>query len=233
MNRGQIKTNVRSNLDEASAAFYTEVDLNDSLQDGYDDIVILSQCIVKSVTLNWHNDLSYLNFRDDYGITDYLGTIAIYNNPTRFWLRDDLSLRSFDKIRLDWEKWTGTPQFWAPSDPLHIAIAPKYNNVTTVDGAFDAGGFSNGFFVNTSMSASLTFRLLYWAIAPTLTTDGSTFLISTDAQDMLEFYVTADMLEQQNEFTKASEYWTKYYNSLIAYSSRVKRINKSDLLLRV
>jgi len=229
--RSQIKTIIRENLDEVNAAFYTDTDLNDSIQDAYDDIICLSQCIVKSVTLTWIDHLSYINFSRDYGIADYLATVAIFNARTNRWLRDDLTLRDFDKIRRDWEIWTGTPQFWAPSDPDHIAIAPKFNS-TIVGGAFHGGAFSDAFFISTG-GTTATFRLVYWAQAPVLHADNDIFLIASDVQDMLEYYVTADMLEQQNEFTKSQEYWTKYYETLIDYSDRVKRINKSDLLLRI
>ncbi len=229
--RGQLKTTIRINLNDSGVTFWSESDLNDSLQDAYDDIVCLSQCVVKSVTLNWLGNLSYYNFRDDYGITDYLATVAIFNNATNLWLRDDLNLRDLDRLRRDWECWVGTPQFWVTSDPLHIAIAPKYNTLAVL-GAFNPFAFSDAFFIGSS-SLVQTFKLVYWAQAPVLLNDSSTFLTASDVQNLFEFYTTADMLEQAQEFTKASEYWDKYYNSLIEYSDRVKVNNKSDLLLRV
>lgn len=207
--RGQIKTNIRVNLDDNAVTFYTDTDLNDSIQDAYDDICSLSQCIVKNTTLTWIANLSYINFITDYSITDYLATTAIFNNLTNRWLRDDLNLRDLDRLRRDWENWTGTPQFWAPSDVNHIVIAPKY---TTSSG---------------------TFKLVYWASAPTLTSDNDTLLTASDVQDMFEHYCTADLLEQAQEYTKANEYWTKYYESLAEYSERTKKMNKSDLLFRV
>lgn len=208
--RGQLKLTIRTNLDDAGVTFYSETDLDDSFQDCYEDITCLSQCIVKSVTLSWVADLSYLNFVSDYGLIDYLAATAIFNYNTNRWLRDDLNLRDFDKLRTDWELWSGTPQFWATCDPLHIAIAPKYS--TDVSG---------------------TFKLVYWALAPVLSSDSDTLLVSSDVQSLFEFYVTADLLEQAQEYSKASEFWQKYYTSLEEYSNRVKRINKSDLLLRI
>lgn len=234
--RGQIKTTVRNNLDDSGVSFYSDDDLNDSLQDAYDDIACLSQCIVKTIVLQWIGDLSYYNFVEDFGITDYMATTAIFNYTTNVWLRDDLNLRDFDKIRRDWETWTGSPQFWAPSDPLHIAIAPRETTGgVSVGGAFNGSAFlPTAFFTNSAASASTqTFKLYYWAQAPDLASDSSTFLIASDVQDLLEFYTTADLLEQAEEFTKASEYWSKYFEGLVDYSTRVKRNNKSDLLLRV
>lgn len=210
LNRGQLKTNVRTNLDdEGLGTFYSEDDLNDSLQDAYDDIVVLTQCIPKTVTINWISSLSYYDFSNDCGINDYLATVAIFNNLTNRWLRDDLNLRDFDRLRRDWEIWEGTPQFWAPSDPKRIAIAPRY--------ALSPGSF----------------KLLYWAQAPVLATDSDILLTANDVQNLFEFYCTGDMLEQQQEFTKAAEYWEKYFNSIDEYAQRVKNNSKSDVLLRI
>jgi hypothetical protein len=230
--RGQIKTTIRQNLDDNGVTFYSDDDLNESFQDAYDDIAIISQCICKNVTLTWIGQLSYYDFVNDFGVSDYLATTAIFNYTTNRWLRDDLTIRDFDRIRRDWELWEGTPQFWASSDPNHIAIAPKYQNAPGAPGAFSLISFSSAFDIGTLGSLG-TFKLIYWAQAPVLVSDLNTLLTASDVQNLFEFYVTADMLEQAEEFSKAGEYWEKYYNSLQEYSVRVKRINKSDLLLRV
>src|ERR1017187_3163833 len=231
-NRGQIKLTVRQNLDDNGVSFYSDDDLNESLQDAYDDIVCMSQCITKSVTLQWMGKLSYYDFRVDLGLTDYLAPVAIFNYATNRWLRDDLTLRDLDRLRRDWELWIGTPQFWCSSDPDHIAIAPKYEDPGAFGGAFDPPAFVKAFLVGVQSTLS-NFKLVYWAQAPVLTDDSGTFLTASDVQNLFEFYCTADMLEGAEEFDKASEYWEKYYSSLVEYSSRVKKINRSDLLLRV
>lgn len=212
MNLGQIKTSVRTNLNDNGVTFWTDTDFNDSFQDAYDDVVCLSQCVVKSTTLSWIANLSYYDVVVDCGVLDYLATVAIFNYATNRWLRDDLNLRDFDKFRKDWETWSGTPQFWASSDFSRIAVAPKYI---------------------TSIPTPGTFKLVYWTTAPVLFTDGDNFLMASDAQTLLEYYVSADMLEQAQEFSKAAEYWEKYYTDLEEYSDRVKCNNRSDLLLRV
>src|ERR1035437_437933 len=209
--RGQLKTIVRTNLDDAGVTFYQDIDLNDSMQDAYDDVCCLSQCIVKIAdNLNWVANVVYYNPASDLSLSDYLGPVAIFNYNTNRWLRDDLTLRDFDRIQRNWENWQGTPQFWSPSDPLHFAIAPNY------------GSIPQG-----------TFKLVYWAIAPQLVDDSSVFLIASDVNNLIEFYCTADMLEQVQEYQKAGDFWEKYFSSLDEYSARVKTNNKSDLLMRV
>lgn len=230
MTRLQVKNNVRVNLADAAVSFYSEDDLNDSLQDAYDDIAILTQCINKEVTLTWPNEIGYLDFLNNFGVDDYLGTVGLFNNTNNRWLSDNLSIRDLDRLRRDWEKWLGTPLFWAPVNFQKIAICPKYTG-TVVDGAFFGGAFSDAFYIGSSTLG--TFKLAYWATAPVLVNDSSTFLIATDMQTLLEFYCTADLLEQAQEYVKAGAFWLKYYRDVLTYKERVHAINRSDLLMRV
>lgn len=207
--RGQVKARIQQNLIELNQHWYSDDDLNQSIQDAYDDMAILTQCIQnKAPALQWLANLNYYNFVY-LGISDYLGTIAIFNNVSNVWLRDDLNLKDFDRIRRDWEVWVGTPLFWAPSDPSNIAICPKY---PTTLGSYD---------------------LYYWTVAPQLVDDTSTFLIASDKETDLVWYCTADLLEQAQEFNKAATFWQAYFEDIEDYADRVKRNCKSDLLLRV
>lgn len=230
--RGQIKADIQDNLSDLSLNFYSDDDLNQSIQDAYDDVGILTQCIQSKVTLNWLSNLSYYNFQS-LGVTDYLGTIAIFNNVTNLWLRDDLNLKDFDRIRRDWEIWIGTPQFWAPSDPNNIAIAAKYLAGGNNNGAFDPQSFSNAFYIDSTYGTLGSFILYYFTLAPVLVSDTDTFLIASDMQTLITNYCTADLLEQAQEYSKAGTYWTKYFSDIEDYADRVKRNNKSDLLLRI
>lgn len=227
--RGQLKSTIRENLDDANAVRFTDDDLNESFQDAYDDIAALTQCFTQRVTLRWESGLSYYDFKS-IGVTDYLGTIAIFNNVNNQYLRDDLSTRDFDNLRRDWELWIGTPQFWAPISPDKIAIAAKYLS-TSVNGAFNPYAFSSAYFIGGV--AVGTFDLTYSTTAPTVTDDATSPLIASDMQVMFEYYMTADMLEQDEEFAKANVFFTKYYECVRDFSKRVKVINKHDLLLRV
>lgn len=233
--RGQVKAQIQTNLTDLNINFYSDEDLNNSIQDGYEDIVTLSQCIQKNITLPWVSNLSYYNFQTRYQITDYLGTIAIFNNVSNLWLRDDLSLKDFDRIRRDWETWIGTVMFWAPSDPSNIAICPKMLDSNLSYGAFDYGSFDSGsFYINNSSESNLgSFILYYWATAPILVSDNDVLLMASDQNTTLVQYSTADLLEQAQEFNKANSYWQPYFKNVDEYSDRVKRNCKSDLLLRI
>jgi hypothetical protein len=43
--RGQLKADVQDNLSDLNLNFFSDDDLNQSFQDAYDDIAILTQCI--------------------------------------------------------------------------------------------------------------------------------------------------------------------------------------------
>jgi hypothetical protein len=234
MTRAAIKTDIRSNLWDAGVTFYSQDDLNDSVQDAYDDIVILSKCIIRKVNRSFLDDVTYYDAATDLGISDYLGMTAIFNNRTKRWLDDNISLRQLDNIRSDWETWTGSPEMWVPVTTKKFAIIPKITGSGMGDGAFTRIAFSSAFFIGSSAGmVDNTFDLYYWALAPTLVNDNSTFLIAPDMNGLVEYYSTADLLEQAQEFVKAEGWWIQYYQGVEEYRERCANLAKSDLLLRV
>ncbi len=210
MNRGLIRDNVRANLADAAITYYADPEINESIQDAYDEIVAKTMCHIKSVTYNWSVlNGNYIDFITDFGLTDYLGTYAIFNQQTNWWLRDDLSLRDLDRVRRDWEMWRGQPQFWIPHSLRFIIIAPI------------------------NLPGSGQFTLWYYAIAPALVNDTSTPVIAADQHQLLEWYSTADLLESAEEIGKAGDIWTSYEVNLMEYKERCHNIAKTDLLLRI
>lgn len=208
MNRIVAKEAILKNLNDAGATFFTSDDLNDSIQDAYDDIVALSQCLVSSVQLNWQNELTYYYFKN-LAVTDYLHTIAIFNHNTNRFLCDNASLREMDKFRDDWEIWNGQPEYWIPHTFESVAIVPR------------------------PLIATGQFTLYYAKKAPVITLDATDFLFTKHANDLIEEYVTADLLEQAEEFMKAAPFWKSYFEGVIAFKAQCHNIAKADLMLRI
>lgn len=208
MNRGQIRAAVRSNLSDAGITFYEDSNINDAIQDGYNEVAAKCRCIQKSATILQAANSPYYDLTNS--VSDFLGTIAIFNRSTNFWLRDDVSLRDFDRLRRDWEKWNGQPQFWAPHSLRFTAVAP---NLFATNGE--------------------TFTWWYWATAPTLAADSDSPLIATDMQTLLETYATADLLEDATELTKASVYRAMYEEDKVQYRERCVNLARAELLLRI
>lgn len=206
----QLRTNIRVNLNDNGITFYSDQDINDSIQDAYNEIAARTKFLTKTAAnLSWQANSNYYDFLS-LGVTDYLGTIGIFNNVSNLWLRDDISIKQFDNIRRDWELWIGSPQFWAPHSFKYTAIAPKY-----------------------AVANAGTYNLLYNASAPILSGDTDSPLIAADMQVLIELYATADLLESADEPTKAITFWNQYTPKLEIYKQRSGNAAKSDLLMRI
>lgn len=211
INRLQVRNNALGNLRGTAAGsnFYQPHDINDSIQDAYNEIVAKTRYLVKSVTCNWLSGKNYYDPINDLGVTDYLGTIAIFDNNSNLWLRDDVTIRDFNRIRRDWETWVGYSQFWAPHSQQRFAVCP-------------ALAVGTGSFV-----------LWYYAIAPTLPDDSTSLLLPTDMSVLLQDYVSADLLEFAQEVTKAAPYLSRYGQKLEILSERSHNLAAQQLLLRI
>lgn len=205
-----MRDNVRNNLADVGITFYSDDEINTELQNAYNWIVAKSLCQVKSTTLNWPNSTTYYDFTAaPFSLTDYIGVHAILNNNTKWYLRDDVSRRDLDRIRRDWELWTGQPQFWCPHSLRYAIIAPY--QVTAVG----------------------NFQLWYYAQAPTFTGDNDSPIIAPDTHPDLETRTTAVLLETAEEPTKAMTYWDDFYKNFDEFVERSKNQARNDLLLRV
>ncbi len=257
MTRKAIRDQVRANLGDAGITFYQDQDINNSLQDAYDDIAVKCQCIIKSVTLNFIPLVNYYDFltgnRTPAGVyrnqpvPDYLGTIGIFSNTTNLWLRDDLNIRDYDKIRIDWELWQGQSQYWTPHSLKYIAVVPKLYDVPapafeTINGAsrwgqplWDRSGLGASS-ISIPLPSTCSFILWYWAQAPGWDPELDNVqepLVALDMQDLFEYFATADLLESAEEPTKASIWWSKYLPNRESYKNRCRDNARADLLQRI
>lgn len=203
----EIKLATRNNLNDAGIISYSVQDLNDSVKDAYDDIVVNTQCIVKKVTLNYIANLTYYDLSSL--VADYLVCVAIYDVFNKFWLDDDMTVRDFEFVRRDWELAKSTPKNWAALDHKHVAIFPKYADIT-----------------------GKTFDLYYWATSPSVV-DSDIPLVPLDFHKLIPDYSTADLLESYEEFTKANLFWAKYYADFAELKRRIKNLSHSDLLFKI
>lgn len=205
MTFADIKADIRINLNDAGVTAYSVADIDDAVQDAYDDIVFHSHCIIKSVNLPWQSNSPYYDFAA-ISVTDYMGCTAIFNNNNNLWLDDNTTRQQLRNEDPRWEVTLGEPILWLPINFRYIAVYPH--------GASSVG----------------TFDLKYWAKAPTVV-DADTPLIAADMQDLVTFYATADLLEQWEEYTKARVFWEEYIGDLEDYKERVENIAKAELML--
>lgn len=200
--RDDLAALVRGNLDDLGVTFWTATDINDAIQDGYDDVAVVSGCIQKSATVNFEDNLSYYNFA--VLISDYFAPVAIYNNNTKRWFGTE-NRKSMATLRRDWELIVGNPELFFPIDSRRCFLGPRM------------------------VTGSGNMTVFYRAQAPTLS--GSTVpLVHADETKLLVDYATADMLDQQEEFIKAERFWTDYFVGLKKYKSRIGKLAQTDYL---
>lgn len=213
MNRGQLRDQIRVNLQDAAITYYSDDEINQSIQDAYYEVCCKTLCLIRNHTFDWSlvpqvgNHIDFT--KPPFSLCDYIGTYAIFNNQTNWWLRDDISIRDLDRIRRDWELWRGQTQFWTPHSLQYIVVAP-----------FNDPGVGS-------------FVLWYYAYPPTLQVDADSPLIAADNHTLIEEYATADMLETAEEITKAGQWWSRYEPDKEQYKERCHNLAKYDVLLRV
>lgn len=205
LTRDQISARVRVNLNDAGITFYSADDLNDSIQDGYNEVVSISRTIETTATITFVDNLSYYNFSTL--ISDYLHVIAIYNNNTKKWL-DYLPLKVLQEIDGKWETKIGNPKYFTVLDDSYIALFPKLGTATG------------------------DMLVVYKASANTLSA-ATVPTLPESFQHTLEKYSTMDLLEQAEEFTKAIEWFKEYSEQLQELEQQMNSRNTTDRIMQM
>lgn len=190
---------VRENLDDLGISFYSSTDINDSLQDAYNKFCALTGCIVKSTH---YPILSQPYWNLGASIPNYLYTVGLWNYGMNKWM-EAKPRRFLDNIRWDWELWTGNPFYFCPIDFRRIVVAPSLP------------------------APSGVVYLLYKAKAPIMS-DATVPLIPNQIEHILEWYATADLLEQAKEYNKAAEYWAEWRRGINVANQNIHNPAQSD-----
>lgn len=182
MNRVDLQLRLQKFIQ--NTPYYQSVDFQDSIQDGLDELAAATGCIYKSVSLPFTQGTSFYDMRTL--LPDYIGVIAVFNSVIKRWLIPT-SLTKLARVRWDWETAYGTPYWFVPVNHRYMAIFMKPNVPT----------YGNMY-------------VFYRASAPTLN-DATEIPIPEDHLTALENYVITDLWEQNQEFSKASDWLTKSY----------------------
>lgn len=200
MTRDQIAVKIRQNLNDNGVTYYSMTDINDSIQDGYEEIVIYCECIEKAVTLDFKSNTTYYDMWSL--IPDYFRVIRIFSYATNRFLEANLELEN-SGYSLDWELTNGSFQDFIIKGPKYIGISSRSSNATG------------------------SFKIWYKAQANKLSGNDIP-KINAKFQMMLENYGTADLLEQNQEFSKASIYWSQYNKQLEDYRNKIQLLSRTD-----
>lgn len=209
MNRGQARKKIAYNLDDFGV-FYSVEDINESIQDGYDEIAVVSESIERQVDLSVDVILNTMGGGKPWLhiktlIPDYYRPLAILNMSTRQFLTPNID-RNEDDYKIGWQiSNTANVYSFIINGPEWIALP-------------------NGYW----QSSNQPLRVFYIAVPLRMQTDDDPFRILNEYQFLIELYSTADLLEQNREFTKAQQYWTDYEVGLNEYRLKILSLSKAD-----
>jgi hypothetical protein len=167
--------------------YYQSIDMNDSLQDGLDEIAAVTGCIYGSIEIPFTANTTYYDMLTL--IPNYIGVIAIFSTGINRFLIPT-SITKLDQDRIDWEVAAGVPYYFCPVSHRYVAIYKK--PITS--------GYGNMF-------------VYYRASAPVLN-DATLIPLPEDHMSVLENYSEMDLLEQNQEWTKASTTYQNYRKDL-------------------
>lgn len=188
MTKEQIITRTRDELADNGVTYYSSDDLFDSFDDGYEEVALYTGVIEKYTTLPLIDDTVYYNLYES--INDYIRPFAIYNPDINDWMsHKDHSY--FRKIRADWERATGSSEFYSFMDFQRIAVFPHKSTANGTE-----------------------LEVFYKARPVKPVSLDTTPEIPEQFQVVLQFYMMSDLFAQATEWTKANIYFQKYFEKL-------------------
>lgn len=199
MTRVDLQTRLQNHFQNSQ--YYDIQAMNDSIQDGMDEVAAFTGCIYASATLPFVKDRTYYDMLTL--LPNYIGAVAIFNNVIKRWLIPT-SEKQLDQDRIDWESAYGTPYYFNVKNHRYIAIYKKPI----------ADSYGDMF-------------VFYIASAPLLN-DGTLIPIPEDHITALESYCIQDLWAQQQEFTKASTYTQTYASNLETLRVYMRNRRNSD-----
>ncbi len=197
--RLDVKNDISAHLNDA--VFYTDTDLNESIQDGYNESVLLTRAIEKRYTLNLIANLVY--YKLTTYMTDLYSVTQIFLQEHRRWLIPKSQNWLDRHYKENWELAIGSPIYFTIVNYERIGICPH------------------------PAAAAGSLDIYYKASAPTMTSDTNVFDIP-NADHVMQKYVITDLLAQAQEFTKASGYYKKYIDQIKQVNNRIGQRNFPD-----
>ncbi len=180
MTRDELASLIITNLND-SGVFNTLDEVNDAIQDGYEDLVLTHGLRPKATAISITANMSFYDMVTL--IPDFVALRAIFYSTNKRWLISR-PLKYFQSIREDWELTTGNPtDFWV-ANYRRVAIFP-----------------------HPTTSSTNTLWVFYYASAPALTSASQDLNIPVDSGfRALENYATSVLLTKAEEWSKAEAY---------------------------
>lgn len=194
MTRLELKSRILDNVKDPNQIYWTDDKINLSIQDGYDEIVLETECIEGMYTLNSTPGLIYYDLYDL--IPNFWKLTRIYNNQTNRWLTI-YDQQVLNRVYFSWEQSTNTPWYGYIVDYRYFGFFPHANS-------------------------SQTFDIYYKLCKDVLLSDSQQIQIQPAHIKVLETWCTADLLESVQEFSKAQVFWQDYNMELERFKAHVR-----------
>jgi hypothetical protein len=198
MNLYDMRTEVRRRLDEStvSADFWTDADIDDAINEGYEEISDATEWYETFAILSLYSNQTYYDLRTYLGET-FLTPRRTFNNTTHRWL-SACDVRDLDfRTSIQWELNTGEPEHQMLRGLWWLGLYPKKGD--------DAG----------------TLKFYFTGIPQPLTSyDEPGF--PHEFQRALVEYALCELLAQAAETKKALAHWAKYQEFEVRFYNYVR-----------
>jgi hypothetical protein len=184
MNFSQLKSEVRTRLNESTTAFYTDTDIQDSLNEGLAEMADATEYYERHANIVLQADRVYYDLSTLLPDT-FLSPRRIWNATANWWLKPT-AVRDLDNKLALWESTNGQPNEYVMRGNWWLGVFPK--------SATDQQGL----------------RVVYTAIPSSMSDDSDEPGFPREFHYGLVEYALFDCFIQQRETQKAMAYWQSY-----------------------
>jgi hypothetical protein len=204
MNFGQMQTEVRRKLNESSATFWTDDDIKEALNDGYEEISDETEWYEREATIETMAARLYHDLRTVLSDT-FLSLRRVFNTTTNRWCYPTTH-REMDRTYSQWELTTGENMRVTMRGLWWLAQWPKRPG--------DSGRT----------------RVIYTGMPPAMSASTDTPGFPKEFHKGIVEYALSDLKAQERESKKSIAHWAEYK----VYEGALKRwVNGRQSLARL
>ena len=185
MTFGELKSDVRTRLNEATSVFYSDADIAAAVQEGYADIADQTEFFERFANIETLAGHTYYDLTSNLPDT-FLSPRRIYNGTTSKWLTPT-DPRHLDKHTYrQWELVYGPPEKYLMRGNWWLGVFPRTSNDVPI------------------------LRFYYTAIPAAFINDSDAPAFPPEFHAGIAEYAMSDLMSQQRETVKALGYWSSY-----------------------
>ena len=194
----KLMSRIREELNETGhGVFFTDADLNDSLEDGYTLFCLFTGLLNREYILQIEANRVYYDLSH---VADYVRPIAVYDPNTKLFLKPISSLVLSNQV-LGWETTCGAPLLFCYFPTRLIAFYPHYHVVP------------------------LERLIIYYKAYENNFDSLAEIELPSFAEDCLVYYCVSDLYDQVLELNKSMLAWKKFTDDLVMCKGKISRLS--------